>query len=369
MRYQDSVAQGAEFLRLALPLMSRNSLAPHPVNYAVWYEFVSGRNVSLKNAVDALNADAVALTDDLMTELYDKHIASAQEKLVSSVNASLVKTLAEAQSSTAEAEQQAASFGNLLAESSDKLEEAMQNGPMDDFVRGTLASARMTAESLASLEHRLKDVSGEVANLQAALARAQGEALTDALTEAANRKGFDQALNAALREKCAGKFRLCLIMADIDFFKKINDSYGHVFGDRVIKGVAQIMKLAVKGQDMVARYGGEEFAVILPDTPLTGAMAVAEQIRSTIANSKVRVTTRNEIVSNITASFGVACYRVGESVESFIARADAALYQSKHNGRNQVSIEIAASSSPEETLRRVRMQPAMEAPAGVATAA
>jgi diguanylate cyclase len=98
----------------------------------------------------------------------------------------------------------------------------------------------------------------------------------------------------------------------------------------------------VKGRDTVARYGGEEFALILPETPLVGAGLVAEQIRLSIAASRIRMTTRDETVSNITASFGVACYCAGETPDNFIARADAALYLSKQQGRNRVSIDHPA---------------------------
>ena len=133
--------------------------------------------------------------------------------------------------------------------------------------------------------------------------------------------------------------KFALVLLDIDHFKKVNDNYGHLLGDKVIRFVGSIMKNCVKGKDMVSRYGGEEFAILLPDTGHEGALVVAENIRASIEAGKlVRSDTRKPI-GTITASLGVAQYQAGESNEEFIARADEALYYAKGNGRNQVTGE------------------------------
>jgi diguanylate cyclase len=129
-------------------------------------------------------------------------------------------------------------------------------------------------------------------------------------------------------------------MIDIDHFKVLNDSFGHVFGDRVIRSVGELLKATVKGQDVVARYGGEEFALLLPETPLPGAQVVAERLRDAVARSRIRRLNSEETIGSITISAGVASYRPGESVATFIDRADAALYNSKTQGRNRVSIAV-----------------------------
>jgi diguanylate cyclase len=127
-------------------------------------------------------------------------------------------------------------------------------------------------------------------------------------------------------------------MTDIDFFKKVNDTYGHVFGDKVIRVVAQTLKDNVKGKDLAARYGGEEFVILLQDTPANGARILAERIRTAVENGRIRRAGNDESIAKITISLGVASYRAGESASDFIERADKALYESKIQGRNRVTV-------------------------------
>ncbi|MGE0373538.1 MAG: GGDEF domain-containing protein, partial [Gammaproteobacteria bacterium] len=132
---------------------------------------------------------------------------------------------------------------------------------------------------------------------------------------------------------------LCLLLADIDHFKNINDNYGHLLGDKVIRQVAQTMNATVKGSDTAARYGGEEFAILLPNTSLNNARKLAEQIRLKVERIRVRRADNGSTLGVVTISVGAACYRLGDSADSLIHRADMALYAAKNNGRNQVMIE------------------------------
>jgi diguanylate cyclase len=127
-------------------------------------------------------------------------------------------------------------------------------------------------------------------------------------------------------------------MADIDHFKRVNDSYGHLIGDKVLHAVGRALQANVKGKDTASRFGGEEFAVLLPQTPLEGAARLAETLRATIASGRVKSVGSGETVGNITISIGVACYRAGEPAAEFIARADRALYAAKTRGRNRVCL-------------------------------
>jgi diguanylate cyclase len=129
---------------------------------------------------------------------------------------------------------------------------------------------------------------------------------------------------------------VCLLMCDIDHFKKFNDTWGHQTGDQVLRLVASCLAENVKGRDTAARYGGEEFAVLLRGTPLEAATMLANQIRTTVETKKLVKKSTGDILGTITISIGVAKFTADESVEAVIRRADACLYGAKHSGRNLV---------------------------------
>ncbi len=137
---------------------------------------------------------------------------------------------------------------------------------------GEILVATRTMQTRAQrLEGELDQSSQQIEGLRGDLAKAQREANTDGLTGLANRKYFDYALGAAADEARVNGVPLCLLLADIDHFKRFNDAHGHQVGDQVLRLVAEVLTSSVKGRDLAARYGGEEFAVLLPQTDLEGA--------------------------------------------------------------------------------------------------
>ena len=163
------------------------------------------------------------------------------------------------------------------------------------------------------------------------------QAISDSLTEVANRRAFDYYLEQEWQRAKRDRLTLSLILADVDYFKDYNDFYGHQAGDRCLQQIAQAIRQAVKRPaDFVARYGGEEFAVILPNTEIEGAKQVAELIHSQIHQLQLPHA-RSTVCPHITLSLGVsACVPQSEdSFEVLIARADAALYEAKRRGRDR----------------------------------
>jgi diguanylate cyclase len=166
--------------------------------------------------------------------------------------------------------------------------------------------------------------------------------MTDALTGIPNRKSFETRLREAARDAMENDEPLCLLIADIDFFKRFNDTYGHQIGDQVLRLVARTLTDSVKGRDTPTRFGGEEFAIVLPQTSLSAARVVAEQIRLGLTRRKLVGRDRRDDYGSVTLSFGAAQFRPGESLATFVDRADAALYRAKREGRNRVATEDAA---------------------------
>ncbi|HYH85116.1 MAG TPA: diguanylate cyclase, partial [Pyrinomonadaceae bacterium] len=157
--------------------------------------------------------------------------------------------------------------------------------------------------------------------------------MTDALTGLLNRYGLHRSLQRELSEARRYARPLACLLLDIDFFKSVNDNYGHAAGDAALMQTARVLTEAVRGSDVVCRYGGEEFLVLVPETNLEGATALAEKIRVAVAS---RVFGDGERVFPLTLSVGAAELRSDESGNDMIARADEALYQAKQAGRNRV---------------------------------
>jgi len=165
-------------------------------------------------------------------------------------------------------------------------------------------------------------------------------ATLDGLTGIANRRSFDERLQHEWNRASRSHSPLSLIMADVDYFKRYNDSYGHQCGDECLKAVSAVFqRLAFRSSDLAARYGGEEFAVILPSTPEEGAREVAERIRAEVEVAALPHRD-SEVASWVTLSLGVATMIPGADGHSnaLVSRADRALYQAKESGRNQVFV-------------------------------
>jgi len=215
----------------------------------------------------------------------------------------------------------------------------MQVGPEMQSVKHSLLgqiSALVTSngrlqDDLVCARYRMEEQAQEIDH-------ARREARTDALTGVANRKAFDEKLHLLLADWEREGQPFVLILADLDQFKRINDSHGHQAGDRALGQVGTWLKEWVREGDFSGRYGGDEFAILLPHTELVVGRKLAKTICRRTAESISTVAMRGEQIS-VSLSIGVAASRQGDSVESLLDRADQALYKSKDRGRNQVHCE------------------------------
>jgi len=199
------------------------------------------------------------------------------------------------------------------------------------YRRRLLFAAAISLALAAGLATRL---ARPVARVFADLARLTRQAQTDALTSLANRRALDERLDDEVDHAKRLGTNVAFVIADIDDFKSINDSYGHQTGDEVLRRVARTFAEAVRELDLPGRYGGEEIALVLPGTNLTGARALAEKIRKSLED--LPLATPEGVPLQVTASFGAACFPAQSSVEDLVAAADAALYEAKRTGKNRV---------------------------------
>ena len=208
------------------------------------------------------------------------------------------------------------------------------------IVRDLISATVNLKESGRKISKKLDETTNEINELKKDLQQVTVESQRDFLTGVFNRKTFEHLVDEQMALSKEHKTELCLLMIDIDHFKRFNDRFGHLLGDEVLKTVARTLISVLKGRDVVARFGGEEFIVILPETPLEGAMKVAETIRSTIATKELKRKDTGETFGRITVSMGVARFRPDtDTLPIMIKRADDALYVSKNGGRNRVSAE------------------------------
>lgn len=199
----------------------------------------------------------------------------------------------------------------------------------------------------ASLERSLETSRSQIEELRVTLGEAREMGLRDPLTALSNRRHFDEVLTREIAESKALGTELSLILADIDRFKAINDKFGHLMGDEVLKLFSKLLLDNVKGRDTVARFGGEEFAIILPHTGLENAERIAEQIRGQLEGNRWVMKQTKQWIGKITASFGIAQFGGDDSAEQLVGRADGKLYEAKSLGRNRVvAAKAEAKLSP-----------------------
>jgi len=323
----------------AMDLLKRGQIPPYPQFYELLYTYATGVNPSLNQRVNQIFRDGTA-TQELAERLYNEFLKSqdANER-ISSVSERMATRIEAVHEAIDTAMATANAYSGTLQLASGDLGREMGEAELHAMAQKLLGETRRMQDANAQLEDKLEASRDDIAALQRDLDEVRRESMLDPLTKIFNRKSFDEGLLRCFDDASAGDMPLCLMLLDIDYFKRFNDTWGHQTGDQVLRLVAMTLKSNIKGKDMAARYGGEEFAAILPETDLEGAMIVADNIRRAVQAKELLKRSTNEKLGRITASFGVAAYRSGDTPSSLIERADRCLYAAKHAGRNRVFVE------------------------------
>lgn len=345
MNDKGSTEESENYVRLALPLMSKHNIPITPRNYTVYYTYVSGSNSDLSKAVDTIIEKGLTIDDEKIKNLYFQFCTEKDETGLRNLRNDLQQTLTTILGEITGFTGQTEKFESLVSNSVAKLSEDASVQQIKGVVDEIVVETKKLGGFGKTIQHKLKETTDGLEAIKKDFEKAKSEVLVDFLTRVPNRKAFDEKLAICIDKALSNNEDLCLLVIDIDFFKRFNDKYGHIVGDKVLKIVARNAKEIVRGRDFLARFGGEEFAVILPQTPLSEAKAVAENIREYFDRTKLKVVSSSKSLGKVTVSVGAAIYRYGEPIKEFIDRSDQALYFAKNTGRNRVATESDVDKS------------------------
>jgi len=347
----DVVEESYQTAERAITALRQAKLAATPRNLELWFMLVEGKNPSLARDAQRISEEDGTILQSEADKLYDTHIVRQ------GLSRDVVDLIQRFEDEMGKISDAVETSGVNVTGNSEKLRfltmelkrTAADNPAVGALMDSVLSVAKSVREANERLEQQLANSSDEVDTLRRNIENIQQEAMLDPLTGVKNRKTFDLEIERLARTANEGGEPLVLIMADVDHFKKFNDKWGHQTGDHVLRLVAEVMNANVKGQDVLARYGGEEFAIILPGTSLPNAVMLANRIRTSVESRRLKKRRTDEDLGVITLSMGAACFRWGDTIDSFIERADACLYAAKKNGRNQVVDEQAKDEKENES--------------------
>ncbi|MCE9524028.1 MAG: GGDEF domain-containing protein [Alphaproteobacteria bacterium] len=331
-----------------IELFRQYDIVPTPTNYELWFGYAAAQNAELVRELDKAVAEKKLTDVSYMQDLHGRFFGSGQGSAMDEMGASLQAEVQKFAKVLEGAGQDTATYGKTLNVAASQL----GRGDVNQFkvvIEGLVAATRAMEVKHKDLETELKTSSKEMSVLRGRMESVRKESLLDSLTGLANRRCFDERVNEAVREVGAEGGDLCILIGDVDHFKKFNDTWGHATGDQVLRLVAQCFKGNTKGRDTAARYGGEEFVVVLPQTSIDNAITVAEQIRHAVETKKIVKRSTGETLGSITLSLGVARYAPGEPIADTINRADACLYAAKRAGRNRVMSEWTIDATEQKS--------------------
>jgi diguanylate cyclase len=338
-----SPEENSTYIRQMLPLMLKHNVPVDPMNYAIWYHYVAGVNDELNKTIDTLISTQQPFDGDITLNLYKKFICNASFDSFEKINTNLQQLISQVSTSLNSAGEKASAASDDFNEKLKELETAEDEDAenLKSILVSIILETTKLSEASKELKNQLNTTNIEIEQLRDELTHVRKASSTDGLTGLLNRLAFDKALDELVLNSIPKK--ACLAILDIDNFKRINDSFGHVTGDKVIKFVASILNKHTEEQHQVARYGGEEMAVIMPETALPEAYKLIEQIRRDLESARIKHKTNKDTIGQVTVSAGIASLQVGDDSNSLLSRADNALYRAKESGRNKVITESPRS--------------------------
>ncbi len=335
--YDFSEDQNSHFLRQILLFLATHKMLPTPINYALSYEHVSGSNQKLSAAIDSLLKQHKIIDKEISIKLYNKFISDNSLESFNKINQDLEQLINNTRNIVSETGQKASDAGIVFEEQAATVTSIKTSNGLQEVISEIANEATGLATISRSLKEELDSANQEMDLLRKELIKVRESASTDALTGLLNRGAFDKALDDMIDQ--ASGSESCLVMLDLDHFKLVNDTHGHLIGDSVLKYTGNLLKKHAEPHHFSARYGGEELAVVMPNTSLKRSAEIAEKIRVALEHSRLKKKNSSESIGKITVSIGISRLNTSDTAEDLIMRADNALYQAKETGRNKVVLE------------------------------
>src|SRR3989344_480899 len=323
--------------RNAISEMEKAGVWPTPLNFELWIHYLGDPEGPLGVEIKRLLAEDAVISDETSEMLAAEFLPRGRlSEEIRDAGAVLDRELASVSAAIAKAHKTQTDFGETLADASQTMDTAVEDASaLKSLVGGLSTATKRVRRETASLEKRLESSNKEVARLREHLEQVRRDAMTDALTNLANRKAFDERLERV----CDGDDHapLTLAILDIDHFKRFNDTWGHQTGDQVLRYVSTILSRVCSGNRFVARFGGEEFAIIFPGESAGAVTMALETILEEVSSRSLRRRSTNDDLGAVTLSAGFAEHLPSEGAAALLERADEALYASKRGGRNRVT--------------------------------
>lgn len=324
----------------ALASMAERGITPTPMNFEVWFTYLSGEKPRLCERIDRLIERAEPFTSELLSRIHEDYFGTPAEigritgktRELREIALDLVSRLSTNHGAMHD-------YRLVLDSAASVLNTALTSQGLRRAIDDLRTATNGASERVRALEQLFAASVLRINELNTELAQSEKDATCDPLTGLANRRAFESILLREIGRAHSEGTPLSLLLLDLDEFKSFNDLHGHVMGDKLLRLVSDLLQRHIKGRDTAARYGGEEFAVILVDAQLSDAKRVSEHLRATLSKSPLVNRATSRTLGTVTCSIGVAAYRAGEEPTALIDRADRALYEAKRTGRNRVVSE------------------------------
>jgi diguanylate cyclase len=325
--------------RIALDQIAMLDLPADPPSFALWYAYAAAQNPQINQRINDLLAGNAKLSIADVDRLCDEYLSPLNSlPRLEEAGVDLATEVDHIVDLVEAAAGSAAAYRADLTDADHALGRSVDREAIRKIVQTLVQSTNEMEHRNRALETALRVSKQVIEDLKEDVDLIREESLRDPLTSLSNRKHFEQTLaqTIATLTGMTGRIPFSVPLLDIDHFKQFNDTHGHQIGDDVLRLIAQSLKESIKGRELAARYGGEEFAVLLPDTDLEAAKAVAESIRIAISRKVLRKRSTGETLGRVTVSIGVAEYQRPENLDELVYRADRSLYAAKLTGRNLV---------------------------------